>query len=115
MFDPSAIATHNAGDPQDTPAKYTSFWAVTVQADAPPAGLVELATSCGPTATQNETDGHDTADKPSNSGSTWVTVHADAPPAGFPEVTTLPALSTATHKDTDGHEIPIRATVPVAA
>jgi hypothetical protein len=33
-----------------------------------------------------------------------VTVHALAPPAGSGELTASPALSTATHTDTDGHE-----------
>jgi hypothetical protein len=44
-----------------------------------------------------------------------VTVHADAPPVGFLEVTTLPALSTATHKDADGHDTPMSDVVPVGS
>src|SRR5947209_6580797 len=44
--------------------------------------------------------------------STRVTFQAAAPLAGWMEVSTLPAWSTATHSDNDGHEIPTRFCPP---
>src|SRR5947208_734775 len=78
----------------------------TLQAPAPPVGLVEL-TTLPPlsTATQSDVDGHEMPLIPLLP-STLVTVQAPAPPVGLVEVTTLPTLSTATQSDVDGHETP---------
>jgi len=43
---------------------------------------------------------------------TWAKLHD--PPAGSVDVSTLPASSTATQRDADGHEIPLSALAPDA-
>jgi hypothetical protein len=44
--------------------------------------------------------------------SMWIVVHAVAPPAGLVETRALPAASTATQNDVDGHETARRSTAP---
>jgi hypothetical protein len=84
---------------------------VSVHAELPPVGFVEVTTSPAPsTATHNDADGHDTAVNPFRP-TPEVTAHADAPPVGFVEVTTSPPEPaspenppTATHNEALGHE-----------
>jgi hypothetical protein len=90
---------------------------VTLQALPPPVGFVELTTFPAlSTATHSDVEGHDTPlSAPGHCavevqlGSTEVTVHALVSPVGSVEVSTLPAVSTATHNDCDGHETAVRS------
>jgi hypothetical protein len=106
----------------------------TAHADAPPVGSVVVATNPGypwhdmgphafpcPTATQNDPDTQETpvpsdACGPSalgDDGNAGDILHALAPPVGSVETSIFPAISTATHNDTEGHEIPANQS-PVA-
>ncbi len=79
---------------------------VTVQAAAPPVGLLEVTTlPLRSTATQRPLLGQDT---PSALMPELVTVHAPAPPVGLLEVTTLPPRSTATQRPLVGQDTPDR-------
>ena len=82
-----------------------STWA-TVQAAAPPVGLLEVTTlPLRSTATQRPLLGQDTPFR-AVPPSTGVTVQAAVPPVGLLEVTTLPALSTATQRPLLGQDTP---------
>ena len=67
---------------------------------ATPPGSFEVNTSPPPTATQSDTEGHDTALPPTPA----VTLQAALLPAGSVELYTLPP--TATHSDVDGQATP---------
>src|SRR5450756_1420219 len=77
---------------------------VTVQAPAPPVGLLEVTTlPAKSTATQRPLLGQDTPRR-TLEPSTWVTVQAAAPPVGLLEVTTLALPSTATQRPLLGQD-----------
>jgi hypothetical protein len=81
---------------------------VDFQEVAPLAGVIdEMTLPTWSTATQRASDAQETrmsvsAPRPV---SMLETVHALGPAVGFVELTTSPPLSTATHSDTEGHEM----------
>jgi hypothetical protein len=91
---------------------------VTFQAEAGPVGLDELTTlPLSSTATHMLVVGQDTLDKKQFAPvsdttqlvpSTCTTFQAAAPPEGLVEVTTLPTMSTATHRPVLGQDKPDR-------
>jgi hypothetical protein len=62
-------------------------------------------------ATQSEAEGQDTADKPLPLllGRTLEIVQAPGPLAGSVVVSTFPTLSTPTHNEAEGQDIPVTA------
>lgn len=97
---------------------------VIFHAFAPPVGLVDVTTSpCRVIATQNVTDGHDSAANESTAGTTeWLTFHAlgstvrlkgdDPVGPGWDEVITSPDVSAATQNEGLGHETAVSADEP---
>jgi hypothetical protein len=117
-----STATHKDVDGHETPrsgpqsaigSPEQASSGVSVHAPAPPAGSVEVSTLFASTATHSDVDGHETlwSAHPPEQLSTCVTVHAPAPPVGSVDVTTFPNPSTATQRDTDGQEMPVRTGV----
>jgi hypothetical protein len=81
---------------------------VTVQAAAPPVGLLDVTTLPPLSkATHRPLLGQDTPDIELKK-STWVTVQAAAPPVGLLDVTTLPLWSTATQRLLLGQDTLVR-------
>jgi hypothetical protein len=107
--------THSDSVGHDTPEEGALAGVEEIQAFAPPAGRREVKTPPPPSARQNEADWQDTADIPMHekadrqeTAETWLDRQAWAPPAGCVEVMRFPALSPATHNDSDGQEIASR-------
>src|ERR1039458_177598 len=90
----------------------SSTW-VSVHADAPPVGSVEVRTLPPlSNATHSERDGHATPSMRGALGSaTVVLIHADRPAPGFVEVNTV-EFATATQNDGDGHDTAWRVNGP---
>jgi hypothetical protein len=85
--------------------------AVVFQAAGPPAGLVEVRTfPASSTAAHSDADGHEMSSSVGwaplvvTSLSIRLAVQPEGPTPGSVEVTALPAPSTATHSDADGHD-----------
>jgi hypothetical protein len=73
-------------------------------APAPPVGFVDVSTfPLWSTATQSDTEGHETPKMPFTP-STLVYGQADLPPVGLVEDSISPKLSPAMHSDAEGHE-----------
>jgi hypothetical protein len=107
MFAPPSRATHELVEGHETVCSpwLSPVTVVACHAALPPAGFVEMNTDEGasPTATQSEVEGHETLHK--RCVSMLATCHDWAPEVGEVDVTTLPALSTATHREVLGQEI----------
>jgi hypothetical protein len=102
----SSIATHNASDGHDSAGRASvpaTAW-LSCQADAPPAGSVDVTIAPSPRAAQNAVVGHDTGPSRPFASTLLGGDQVIAPPAGSLDVSTFPLLSTATHNDTDGHD-----------
>jgi hypothetical protein len=109
MSPEESTATHNEALEHEMPVRSENPMYDTVQADAPPVGLVEVIMFPAlSTPTQRDALGHETLVR-ALWLSTTTKVQADAPPVGLVEVNTLPRLSTATQSDTFGHETPWKA------
>src|SRR2546426_12037011 len=106
---PRSAATQRLLLGQDTPARAVEpSTLVTVQAAAPPVGLLEvtaLALPSASTATQMLMLGQATPERELEP-STLVPVHAAAPPVVLLDVTTLPATATATQRPRLGQDTP---------
>ena len=123
-----SATTHNEVDGHETPdnadakigsALDTGSSTVTFQADAPPAGSVEVSTSpAAPTATHRDTAGQDRPWIPAWSGTICAAVRVmrqlPGPAKGSVEVTMSPCTSPATHSEAVGHEIADSGVCPAA-
>jgi hypothetical protein len=99
----SADATHSDADAHETCRSWLSpAPCCNVHALAPPVGSVEVVKPEPPTMTQNDVDGHEMLEKPA--GRTAAIVQAAVPPAGSVDVSTFPASSIPTQRDSEGQD-----------
>jgi hypothetical protein len=115
----ASTATHNAIEGHETPSSrglLLESMDVVLHAEAPAVGSLDVTTSSWlSVATHSRLPAqeidvsavtHDVCGVQSLTGSTVAAVHRLDREVGSVEVTMLPRLSTATHKDRDGHDTP---------
>src|SRR3954470_7148208 len=81
-------------------------------AEAPAAGPVEATASPFPTATHMEDEAQETPFSPLGATPLFTTQVAIAPVAALVDVKTLPLASTATQRDAEAHETPLKGGAP---
>jgi hypothetical protein len=112
---PAEFATHIAADGQEIAlARSSTATDVTLHADLPPDGFVEVRILPPLAATHALTDGQETFARPRLAEKTCTSFQAEGPPVGLVELTMFPASSTATHRAVDGQEIPSSWAFPMA-
>jgi hypothetical protein len=111
-FPPKATHSEIVGQDRPTaPNRSSGGREARFQTLAGTAGWSEVRTALPPSATQNETDGQETA----SIGPVALTpldIQACTPAAGLVELRIRPALSPATHSDTDGQVMFVRLLMP---